>query len=86
MTHAEPTRTRQEGTKVTLSGTPEHKIDAIRQIVARGQYAKIDGTMVDLFSASAILAVYDKLSAGNQELYRKMPVSKMAVIAFKLLK
>jgi hypothetical protein len=42
--------------------------------------------ILDSFSASAIVAVHDNLSPDNQTKYNKLPISKMAEIAFKLLK
>lgn len=81
----EPTRRREQGTRVTNAKTPEERITAVRAIVAAGQYAKIDGVMVDLFSASAITAVYDRLNPSNQALYASKPVGLMARIAFRLL-
>jgi hypothetical protein len=40
--------------------------------------------ILDSFSASAIVAVYDKLNEDNQAKYIRMPISKMAELAFKL--
>lgn len=85
-THVEPTRTRQHGTRVTQSQTPEERIAAIRQIVTEHQYAKVDGVMVDGFSASAIIAVYDALNPANQAKFAALPIAKMASVAFKLVK
>lgn len=82
----EITRTRLHGTQVTRPATPEERIAAIRRIVTEGQYAKVDGLTVDLFSASAIIKVYDALNEKNREHFAAMPAGKMAVIAFKLLK
>jgi hypothetical protein len=82
----EPSRVRQRGTRVTAPTSPQDRIDALRRIVAESQYAKIDGMMVDLFSASAIVSVFDAISPANQAKYAAMPVSQMASIAFKLLK
>jgi hypothetical protein len=82
----EPTRVRNQGTVVTRPKTPEERIAAIRRIVTEGQYAKVDGTMIDLFSASAVIGVYDKLNPENQAKYAAMPAGKMALVAFKLLK
>lgn len=76
---------RKHGTKVTQSANGLERIAAIRQIVDAGQYAKVDGIMVDLFSASAILQVYDAINDANKEKYRNLSVSKMANIAFKLI-
>lgn len=84
---AEPTRTRSGGTRVTSSGLdPQAKLAALRRIVVQGQYEKIDGTTVDLFSASAIVAVYDKLNEENRKRFLGFHVRKMAIVAFKLLK
>lgn len=81
----ELTRTRLNGTKVTLSSSPEEKISAIRNIVENHQYAKIDGVAVDAFSAGAIIAVYDALNDANKKRYASFNVSKMADMAFKLI-
>lgn len=77
---------RQHGTLVTNPTSGAERIAAIRQVVTDKQYAKIDGCMMDLWSASAIVAVYDKLSPLNQEKYHNLPAPRMAQIAFQLLK
>jgi hypothetical protein len=84
----ETTRIREHGTHVTM---PEQetfpyvaRMAALRQIASEKQYAKIDGIMVDLFSASTILSVYDALNDTNKFKYAKLPVYRMAEIAFKL--
>lgn len=86
MDHREPTRTREQGTVVTKPSTGQQRIHAIRRIVEEHQYAKVDGLMVDLFSASAIVAVYDALSPENQAKYASLSARKMALVAFKLVK
>ena len=58
----------------------------LRQIVAEKQAAKVEGTMVDLFSASAIVSVLDALNETNKEKFLKLPVDRMADIAFKMMK
>jgi len=82
----EITRIRQRGTRQTVPTTPEERIDAIRAIVTAGQYAKVDGIMVDLFSASAIVAVYDALNEENRLKFASLPAGKMGLIAFRLVK
>ena len=82
----EPTHVREHGTEVTQPATPLARIVAVRRIVSECQYAKIDGVMVDLFSASAIVKVYDALNDTNKAMFADFPVGKMASIAFKLLK
>lgn len=82
----EPTRTRENGTRVTCAKTPAEKIAAIRQITIEHQYAKVDGVMVDGFTASAIIQVYDALNEKNQQLFASFPIGKMARVAFQLVK
>jgi len=83
----EMTRKRTEGTNVTMSnGDTAIKISAMRDIIANHQYAKIDGLMVDGYSASAIIQVYDALNGENREKFSSLPITKMADIAFKLCK
>jgi hypothetical protein len=90
MKRQEQTRERVGGTHVTNpADQPDAglaRIAAVRRIVEEHQYAKIDGQMVDAFSASAIVAIYDALSAENQAKYRGFHVALMADMAFKLLK
>ena len=85
MNTQEMTRTREQGTNVTKPTNGLERIAAVRDIVAQSQYAKVDGIMLDLFSASAIVTVYDALNETNQAKYREFPVSKMASIAFKFV-
>lgn len=86
----EQTRTREQGTEVINPTNFEDpglaRIEAIRNIVEDGQYAKIDGCMIDLFSASAIVKIYDAISGANKAKYRIKPAPVMANIAFKLIK
>lgn len=85
----EPTRTRQHGTQVTsttqLDDPGMARIAAIRRIVEHHQYEKIDGLMVDGFTASAILQVYEAVNETNQAKLRKLPIPKMASVCLDLL-
>jgi hypothetical protein len=83
---AEPTRTRAHGTRVTTTKSGAEIIEACRSIVARKQYAKINGAMVDLFSASVIVRVHDALNEANRAKFLALPVQRMAQISFQLLK
>lgn len=56
-----------------------------REIVRRKQYAKVNEVMVDLFSASAIVQVYDALNLTNQAKMATLPVGRVADISFQLL-
>jgi hypothetical protein len=79
-------RIREKGTIETRADNPSDRMQAIKRIVDRKQYEKIDGQMIDLFSASAIVKVYEALSKDNQEKFACFPAGKMGIIAFKLLK
>lgn len=89
MKSKEATRTRDNGTQVTNTEQFDNpglaRIDAIRKVLTEG-YAKVDGVMVDSFSASAITQVYDKLNDANKEKFRNCSVSHMAKIAFSFVK
>ncbi|MCA9457388.1 MAG: hypothetical protein KC587_12050 [Nitrospira sp.] len=85
----ELTRVREQGTSVTNTGQSADpgiaRINALRDIVQSKQYAKIDGIMVDLFSASIVLNVYDALNDSNQAKLRACPIPKMVSISMDLL-
>ncbi len=85
----EHTRTRTQGTEVTnpvdFNDADIARIEALKRIVEQKQYAKIDGIMVDLFSASAIVQIYDALNETNQLKYRNCNVVKMSNTAFKIM-
>lgn len=80
-----------EGVIKEANDEPE-VISQLRDIVKEKQYKRIKDPItnkkvkVDLFSAQAILAVYDKLSDKNKKQYIKSPIPNMATIAFKLIK
>ena len=86
MRKPEPTRVRKQGTRVTLTKTGKEIVEACRSIIKNGQYEKINGVMVDLFSASAIVKIYDALSDANKAKFETLPLGKMADISFKMLK
>lgn len=79
------TSIRKEGTRVFTTEDNQDKIGALQFIVRESQYAVINGRAVDLFTASAVLSVYDALSDKNKERYIKSDVPMMAKIAFQLL-
>ncbi len=62
----------------------------ICHIVERRQRARVarsptDRVEMDLFTASAIMEVYDKLSPAAREKFAAMPLRKMAAVAFKIV-
>jgi hypothetical protein len=82
----EITRTRINGTQITQPKDGPERINAIRQIVKQHQYAKVDGVMVDGFTASGIIQVYDALNEEQKARYRNFHVSEMADIMWKVSK
>ena len=69
---------------VEPSGNP--KEDALRQIVAQSQAAKVDGVMVDSFTASAIVQILDALKPEIKEKYLQEPIQRMASMAMRMAK
>ena len=66
--------------------TPEARIEAVRNIVKKGQATKIDGVTVDSFTASGIVQVYDGLSDKYKEEFAAIKMPKMASLTWKLIK
>ena len=58
----------------------------LRQIVSDKQRGKVEGVMVDLFTASAIVSVLDAVNETNKEKLLALPVDRMATIAFNMMK
>lgn len=83
--HTTFARTRKQGTRETLTSDPAVRLAAFRRIVERCQYEKVDGTMIDLFSASMVCQVYDALSDGAKVKFLSLPAGKMALFALKLI-
>ena len=68
---------------VEPSGNP--KEDALRQIVADKQYAKVEGVSVDLTTANLLVQIIDSLSPKNKADFLGSPVGEMVSIAYKIL-
>jgi len=60
-------------------------IDQIRDIVKSKGAKKVGGVMVDMFTASAIVKVYDAINDTNKAKMDKMTVPAMANVAYKLI-
>ena len=54
-------------------------------ILRRKQHQKIDGVLIDIQTANAILKVWDALNSSNRKKFEKLPVKKMANVAWKLV-
>ena len=63
-----------------------NNIDKIKDIVKKKQYKRIGGVIIDMQTANAILKVHKALTGANKKKYEKLSISKMASIAYKLIK
>ena len=59
-------------------------IDKIQKVVDDKTAMKIDGVMVDTFTASLIMNIFKKVNKQNQDKMRKMKVTQLANAAYKL--
>ncbi len=66
-------------------GLNEGTIDKVKEIASKKQAMKIDGVMVDSFTASAISQIYDKVNDANKKKMEKLPITKLANLAFKMM-
>lgn len=77
-------------TVVAIEQTPvanktKTRIEQLREIVTEQSCMKIDGVLVDLFSASAAVKVYDALNEKNRASFISLPLTKMMTVTWKLL-
>jgi hypothetical protein len=63
----------------------EEGLARLRQIVAEKQSNKVNECTVDLFSASAIVKVYDALNETNRAKLLTFPVAHVAHVCMSLL-
>jgi len=63
----------------------ESVIDKVKEIASKKSAAKIDGTMVDSFTASAISQIYDKVNDANKKKMDGLPIIKLATLAMKMM-
>ena len=63
----------------------ESVIDKVKEIASKKSAKKIDGVMVDSFTASAISQIYDKVNDANKKKMEKLPIVKLADLAFKMM-
>ena len=54
-------------------------------IIRKKQAKKMDGYLIDMQTANAILIVGDALYKSNQKKFGKLPIKKMADVAWKLV-
>lgn len=59
--------------------------EQLKKIVDESAAAKIDGKLVDLYTASALLQVYDAVSPENLEKLTSKPLDEQVSIAFRVI-
>ena len=58
----------------------EGNIDKIKDIVSKKSASKIDGVTVDMFTASAISQIYDKVNDANKKKMEKLPLLNLQLL------
>lgn len=62
------------------------RVEKMRAIVEAHAMMEIDGTVVDVQSAHAVVTVYDALTQETNKIkFMNMPVEKMVAVAWKLV-
>jgi len=74
----------REGVRESINEA--NNIDKIKDIVNKKQFKRIGGVIIDMQTANAILKVHKALTGANKKKYEKLSISKMASIAYKLIK
>lgn len=72
-----------------VKGTPKPqgtRIEKIRYVVEHHQASRIEGKLVDAFTAQMLVKVHDALKPENQAKFMAMPFMKMVEIGWKCLK
>ncbi len=73
-------------TEKIVEGLLESRIEKLRRIVSQHQADKVDGRMVDVQTANALVLVHDALSPENQAKFDKVPLPKLVDFAWKNVK
>jgi hypothetical protein len=63
-----------------------HFIGVCRQTIKEKQYRKFEGILIDLYSASAVITVYDNLNETNKKKLEALEPKQIIAICFKLIK
>ena len=66
--------------------TKESRIDILRRIVKDKQAEKIDGKLMDLFTASMLVQVYEALSPSNHDKFERLPLMNLVNFGWSMMK
>ena len=83
----DPDRLHRDELARAIRETPKpegSRIDKIRYVVEHKTGSRIEGVLVDLFSASLITQIYDGLIDANKTKFAACSVPAMADLAYKL--
>ena len=69
-----------------LTEAKETPIDVAKRVVKNHQYEKYKGVMLDGFTASAIVQVYDKVNDATKKKLEKLPLPKLVNVVWKVMK
>ena len=59
------------------------RYEVCKRIVENHTAEKVEGILVDAFTASALVAIYEALSPENQERFDTPPLPRLAELAWK---
>ena len=65
--------------------TPEERIEAFRKIVSEWGATRMEGVLVDAFSASMVVQVYDKLTPENRVKFMSRPAKQVVLMGWKVV-
>lgn len=74
----------KESETKTAETKGEDRMKILKRIVENSQYEKIDGKMVDGFTASMLVQIYDALGDENKQKFSNLPLMKMVDVGWKL--
>lgn len=62
------------------------RIEQLRRIVDARRHNTVDGSQVDLFTASAIVACYDAGSDKTKQIIETAPLAKVAELSLRFIR
>ena len=72
---------------IIVDTTPDknkEKIQVFRDVLDSNSYKEYDGTIIDLFTASVVVQIYDALNDENKEKLLSLSIQDICVFCFKL--
>jgi len=72
--------------KESVKEAKSKTMTTIGSIIGKKQAQKIDGVLVDMQTALVIMKVWNALGSSNRSKFEKLPIKKMANVAWKLMK